>query len=349
MREFSEFKLHNCYDRVEAVMTGEPTPPVTMEIDPTNRCNHRCIWCIEAKPRAESNGSLEWSRLREIVGELGRAGVKAVTVKGGGEPLVYQHIDDLLHCIRDAGMKVGIITNGQLMHEHIDAISATCEWVRVSLDAGSETTHNKVHRPTEEHAFYQILTNISAISQRVFVGVVMVVHPSNFHEMALAAAEAKKRGARYINFKRVYLRDETPFTPEVLVAIDSMYMYAKRELEDHSFAVQGFRIYNFKKDYQPRPYTICKAHHLIGILCADGHLYACCSTRGMSEFSFGSIYEQSFEDIWYGEQRTKILAVIDSGQCRHLCVGRTTYMRYDHYNNMMEYVLSNDKPHGDFL
>ncbi len=176
-----------------------------------------------------------------------------------------------------------------------------------------------------------------------------MVSPDNFHELPLAAAEAKKRGARYINYKKVYLEDDSVFSPEVLVAMDSMYIYTRRDLEDHDFAVQGFRIYNFKKDYQPRPYTICKAHHLIGILCADGGVYACCTTRGAPDFLYGSVYEQPFEEIWYGPERKRILEVIDKGSCRDLCVGRTTYMRYDHYNKMMEYILSEDKPHGDFL
>ena len=349
MNEFSEFKLHNHYDRLQAVMTGQLVVPVTMEIDPTNLCNHRCVWCIEAKPRAEVRDSLEWPRLGEVVDELGALGVKAVTVKGGGEPLMYAHVDDLLRRIRSAGMKVGLITNGELMHRHLDVITETCEWVRVSLDAGSETTHNRIHRPTDEHAFYQVLTNISAVSGRVFTGVVMVVSPDNFHEMPLAAAEAKKHGARYVNFKKAYLNGGPAFSPEALVAMDSMYVYTKRDLEDPDFAVQGFRIYNFKKDHRPRPYTLCKAHHLIGILCADGGVYACCTTRGAREFLFGSIYEQSFKEIWYGPERRRILDVIDGGSCRDLCVGRTTYMRYDHYNHMMEYLLSENKPHGDFL
>ena len=53
--------------------------------------------------------------------------------------------------------------------------------------------------------------------------------------------------------------------------------------------------------------------------------------------------------IWYGDRRAEVVARIDQGECRMLCVGKTSYMRYDHYNNLIEYVKNSEKPHADFI
>jgi len=47
MYEFSEFKAIHYIDRLQAICRGELPPPVTVEVDLTNACNHRCIWCMD--------------------------------------------------------------------------------------------------------------------------------------------------------------------------------------------------------------------------------------------------------------------------------------------------------------
>ena len=108
-------------------------------------------------------------------------------------------------------------------------------------------------------------------------------------------------------------------------------------------------MYNFHREHIARPYGVCLAHHLIGIVCADANLYACCSTRGNPEYSFGSLKTQSFSEIWRSERRKEVIQKIDLGQCRHLCLGKTSHLRYDHCNAAFEYLLAPDPKHADFL
>ena len=348
MREFSEFKVLNHLDRVQGALRGELPPPVTLEIDPTNACNHNCIWCIDSEHRASHASQLKKEDALRVIAEAKELGVRSLVIKGGGEPLTYPHIEALLEQAHSLGFEVGIITNGERIIDHVDVIKKTCSWLRISLDAASAETHSSVHRPRNPDAFSKICKGISAVADTVYTGVIYIVHPYTFHEMTVAARRAKEVGCRYIGFKRV-IADTEIFDAEMLMNIESNYLFARRQYESEDFSVMGFRIYNFHDGRNRKPYPICLGHHLIGILCANGEMYACCSMRGVAEYSYGNIREQSLSEIWHSEKRKAVLEKISQGQCRHRCVGHTSFMRYDHYNALFEYLAEENNPHANFL
>jgi hypothetical protein len=120
------------------------------------------------------------------------------------------------------------------------------------------------------------------------------------------------------------------------------------------FANNGFEIFHnrvFEKLQNiKKPYNTCNAHALIGILCADGRLYACCSTKGILRFSIGSIYDKtSFRDIWYGEKHRRVIDAINSKTCRDIYFGRTSFARYDHYNSIFDILSGNTTDEYEFL
>ncbi len=348
MHEFSEFKIYNHIDRIREVIDGGFPPPVTFEIDPTNACNHDCVWCVDQTHREIHKGHLKKDVLFRVIDEAAAMGVRSIVLKGGGEPLIYPWIDELLRHIHAAGLPVGIITNGEGILKNLDVIRETCSWLRVSVDAGSAETHATVHQPKDPIGSYtRIWDGISAIAAHVFTGIIYVIHPSTYHEMVVAANRAKEAGCRYVAFKRVIAPDEV-FNPADYAAIDANYQRALL-LDENGFRIFGWETYNFDEGPNKKPYAICKGHHLVAILCANGEMYACCSTRGQRKFSFGSVYESSLADLWHGERRKRILRHIDTRACAHICVGHTSYMRYDHYNRLFEYMMRSDRPHGNFL
>ena len=57
----------------------------------------------------------------------------------------------------------------------------------------------------------------------------------------------------------------------------------------------------------------CQGPRLYSTICADGEVYPCWRMWGKGrEYSFGSIYEQTFEEIWKGEKRRKMMEYINS-------------------------------------
>jgi MoaA/NifB/PqqE/SkfB family radical SAM enzyme len=100
-------------------MNGEKAPPVTLELNITNKCNLRCLSCWQ-----RSNSSKDYSnelpkeRWIEIVEEAGKFGVREIRIPGSGEPMVRK--DVVLEIIDKAfqnGMSCLLITNGTLFDE----------------------------------------------------------------------------------------------------------------------------------------------------------------------------------------------------------------------------------------
>jgi len=350
MYEFSEFKIAHHLDAVRSILAGGNPPPITFEIDPTNVCNHRCIWCIDGRFNREYPATLPMAVLERFLGEIAAAGVRSVVLKGGGEPLCHPDIDAILRCARGEGLRTGIITNGQLLTEHAEAVKECCEWVRVSLDAAQGETHRRIHRPGAADAFEHILAGIERLAPEVFLGLVFVTAAENAGEMYEAAHLAKKLGARYITFREVL---RSPGAGEIepgwIATARDAFRRAYADLHDGIFRIFGSggprgEVHNPK----PVPYDRCDGPRLVGILCADAKLYPCCSLRFREDYCFGSIADASFREIWDGPRRREVLGRIEGKACRHVCPGLTTYLRYDHYNRLFQYLAA-EAGHVEFV
>jgi radical SAM protein with 4Fe4S-binding SPASM domain len=338
--ELSVLRFVDELPRFQAILRGELPAPVTVEIDPTNICSHRCTWCIEAEYISSDKNTLRPDVLLRVVREAAELGAKSIVWKGGGEPLLHPTIGVALELVTELGMRSGIITHGERIVVYREAIRANAAWVRVSLDAGSEEDHRRSHRG-KPGAWGRALEGITAIADAVFVGVQFVVDENNWRGIVTGARAARGAGARYIQFKPVIR--ETVLDDDLTPRIDALIGAAREELD----GVGGFRVLGNGTAKRQPPYRNCKGHHLVMIIGANGSLYACCSTRGEKEYSYGSLHEASLSEIWRGPTRKKVLAKIDDLECRAGCRARSRY-RYDAYNEVFDYLASG-RPHADFF
>ena len=60
---------------------------------------------------------LDKNKLFEILDDFKDLDVKAITYSGGGEPLLYPYITEVLKKTKDNGIDLSIITNGQLLKD----------------------------------------------------------------------------------------------------------------------------------------------------------------------------------------------------------------------------------------
>jgi len=276
--------------------------------------------------------------------------VKSVVLKGGGEPLCYPAIDAVLQRASGAGLEVGLITNGELLSAHAAAIRKHCSWVRVSLDAASPETHRVVHRPAQAQAFEHAVQGIQMLTPDVFLGVVFVVGAPNAGELYAAARLAKSLGVQYIAFREQlgrHRREGKP--PEWLGSAAEQFRRAYDDFHGSAFRVFGSG--GAKGEFpapKPVPYDLCNGPRLVGVLCANGRLYPCCALRFNSEYCFGAVTERSFREVWDGPERREVLRKISGKSCRQVCVGLTTYLRYDHYNRLFQYLVG-PAGHTQFL
>lgn len=96
---------------------------------------------------------LDKNKLFEILDDFKDLDVKAITYSGGGEPLLYPYITEVLKKTKDNGIDLSIITNGQLLKDDKLTELIDAKWVRISMDYHNEKEFYKSRHVSEKIYF----------------------------------------------------------------------------------------------------------------------------------------------------------------------------------------------------
>ena len=134
----SEDKHHGIAVRILRWFEGERSGPFEMELNPTDRCNQKCITCYcRGKSHYEADRELPDEVYRTLATELPRLGVRQVQIVGGGEALIRgELVVEMMVAIKEAGGGGFLNTNGTLFREEWIRKLVEIEWdeITMSLD-----------------------------------------------------------------------------------------------------------------------------------------------------------------------------------------------------------------------
>lgn len=103
-------------------------PPLHVKLHPTNRCNLKCSFCTFAN---RDNAELSINRIISFLEQAYSIGCRAITISGGGEPLLHPNINEIISYAYQLGISVGIVTNGTVLDKVSDWEKVV--WCRVSF------------------------------------------------------------------------------------------------------------------------------------------------------------------------------------------------------------------------
>jgi len=195
--------------------------PVSINLDLTTACNYYCGHCVdlEVLNSGINHGEQE---LFASLAYLADNGLRSVILIGGGEPTVYPKFREVVRFIKERGLQVAVVSNGsrtQVIAEIADQLDGH-DWVRFSLDSGTEETFQKMHRPRKKITLGEICAGVSVIREKnpkLSLGFSFVIvwdqkllikratiekeAVVNINEMVAAAKLACGSGFSYISFK----------------------------------------------------------------------------------------------------------------------------------------------------
>ncbi|OLT35193.1 hypothetical protein BJF79_07060 [Actinomadura sp. CNU-125] len=152
------------------------------------------------------------------------AGLRSVILIGGGEPTAHPHFANVVEVIKMLGLQCAIVSNGGRPEKlrRVAPYLTEGDWVRLSLDAGSDETFQAMHQPVRPVRLEEICQSVrdaKKVNPAAKWGFSFIVSwpglsapngrplKTNVHEIAAAAALAKDSGFDYISFKPMLQRD----------------------------------------------------------------------------------------------------------------------------------------------
>ncbi len=340
--------------RVASWLDHGDTFPLYAELSPAGACNHRCRFCaldyVGYRPRF-----LDAAVLAERLGELGRLGLKSAMYAGEGEPLLHREIAQIVGATVEAGIDAALTTNGVLLSRELAReLLPRLTWLRISINGGTAAGYAAVHR-TRPEDFQRVLDNLAAaVEERArlgatcALGVQLLLLPENAGQVAELAQALAAAGADYLAVKP-YSQHLLSHTRE-FEAVDYGALQGLREEVEAAAAGRLSVIFRDRamaklSEGHDRGYRSCLALPFWTYVDAGADVWACSAHLGDDRFRLGNLATESFEAIWRGERRQKLLAETLPGvgvdRCRRGC-------RMDEINRYL-WELTHPASHANFI
>jgi organic radical activating enzyme len=197
---------------------------VSINLDLTTACNYACDHCIDMDI-LNTGIMFDHDKLLSSLALMAEKGLKSVIVIGGGEPTLYPKFGETMRFMKSLGLQVSIVSNGagnRRIAEVADCFDEN-DWVRLSLDSGTDETFQLMHKPKKAitlDSICEVVPDIKARNPRLTVGFSYIVTwcgaetndtaiVENLGEIALAARRARDHQFSYIAFKPFLTRAES--------------------------------------------------------------------------------------------------------------------------------------------
>jgi MoaA/NifB/PqqE/SkfB family radical SAM enzyme len=330
VRQFSSDKILKHLDRVNEWLEGRNPSPVTVELDMTNICNHKCPQCVVNYFRVNDNSSLSSQLASSIVRQLAKNKIRGLIFTGGGEPLCNPHTLEIVELAKSKGLDLGFITNGSLLKkESSEALLKNCTWLRLSLDAATPEVFQLTHGMNGRE-FYKTLENIELlmrikkkIKSKCTVGVGFLTCSDSVKDMEKATTLTKKLGVDYMQFRPMQIHRGGKFDYHWTDVHDEITKCLK-------YSGNGFQVlysqHKYEMAHDPqfgRYYKKCYGQQFATVISASAKMYICCHTRGYEKYCIGDLNKKSFKDIWDSRRRQEVIKKIDFRDCIPLCRDNT--------------------------
>ena len=217
-------------DLNRARAAGEPDPqppdqaPISINLDLTTACNYRCDHCIDWDILNTKHRHDEES-LRSSICTMVDRGLRSVILIGGGEPTIYPGFSEFVRFLKDLELQIAVVSNGSRGDKLLEIADVLEErdWVRLSLDSGSDELFRAMHKPVKKSLtldeICEWVPKIKARNPRFQIGFSYIIVwggasrdgveiLENIDEIVMATERARRYGFDYISLKPVLERGE---------------------------------------------------------------------------------------------------------------------------------------------
>ena len=341
-------------NKVEQYFDKKNPSPITIEIDPSNTCNHSCPFCISGHLHLKKYKGTEYfnrtilnkNTFHDLIKDLVKLNIEAINWTGGGEPTQNTYLGEAIKFIKkNSSIEMGMFSNGTLLEKMnlMDIVVDCLKWIRISVDAGTALSYDTLRVTNKSNNFDTVIKNIKKIvdlknkkKSNITIGVGFVVTEDNYNEILDFANIFKEIGVDYCQYKPEIIQIERQqknsdlgrvqissdfWIKKVINLLDQAKQTLGKKFECNDYKIDDL-IIDVKK--YGRNYKECIGSQFQPCVGADGNVYVCTNHRGHKKYSYGNVNEKKFSDIWNDlKKRQSVMELINKKEkfsnCTHLC------------------------------
>ena len=302
-------KILNHIDKIKEYMEeGDLDAPISVELDLTNACNHRCPKCSTTMLHelAKDNKVKETSYFTEksaidTIELLHLIGTRSLVLTGGGEPTVFPGFIKVLDYATNR-LDVGLKTNGSIIKDEDIPILMKCKWIRISLDAADKETFTKTHGVDEFDNVCKNIKKLTTAKDDTTVGVgYLIGNETTKMDVYKAVKLAQDLQVDYIQFR--------PFSDWT----DNGQLSTVIRIAQKTTSVKILFPNTARFGKKPK-YKKCHAVHMCPKIAASMDVFACCARRD-GEVYLGNLADTDFMSLWLNKEVDNI----NLGRCLDIC------------------------------
>lgn len=259
--------------------------PIHIDIEPTTRCNLKCIMCIHSflppKPL-----DMDYEIMKKAIDEFAEKGGYSIKFCYLGEPLLYPKIFEAIEYAKDKGILETIMaTNGYLINNKklMKILTSGLDFLIFSVDSINPEIYAKI----------RVGSSLDIVKNNI----IMLKNLKDFYQTNKPLVQIQAipmRGNKLEIENRSYHQYWEPYVDNIRI---SPYC------ED----------YKNEKIIEETPDFFCKSVFRRMTLRADGKIVLCCGSRNDNKI-LGDIRENTLEEVWSGYEFTKIRRLMVSGK-----------------------------------
>jgi MoaA/NifB/PqqE/SkfB family radical SAM enzyme len=274
--------------------------PLSIDVEPTVRCNLRCTFCRQAASQRKAPDMPE-SLFETVLDSF--PDLHAVKLQGIGEPLLHPGIIQLISRAKQRGIRVTIFTNGTLLGKGMaeKLVSSGVDEINVSFDHPDSRTFETLRPGLDWQRFSDGVRNLSQCAKNKPLAVsAWTVVTKNLSGCVLRHIAA----ASDLGFKRIVFQlDMTKWgqenaphllpepSPDVIAEVESAVNAGSDGMELSCRHTNSFSM------EKPCPWPFY--HTFISV---EGTVQPCCIMTDPSVFTLGSIAAKPFFRLWNGRK-----------------------------------------------
>ncbi len=288
----------------------------------TNNCNLRCVHCYSSADSKAAGAAIEKDRIFQLIDELSAHGCEFLCM-GGGEPLLYPLLFDVVRRCSEKNLAVEMTTNGQLIDDSVleQLKDAGLKFIQVSLDGALPGTYNSIRVNAE---FEEVVKNAAKIAKHFVLSICTVAMRPNLREMENLIELSKQIGAEHFRVLPLMTIGRGCNCSHLALNHDELrelnHFLLKRKSEERSLHIQlneNLVVPERKNiEWMPEDHFGCSAGRSTCLIDAEGFVFPC-SFMGFPEFRCGDLREHSLLNIWTHSEVLQNLRKLDhvEGKC----------------------------------